>query len=81
MIPVVTPEQMRVVDSTVDEPVTELVRRAGEAVARSAVDLLGGTYGRTITVLVGPGNNGADGRVAADRLDARGVRVHVLSVA
>jgi NAD(P)H-hydrate epimerase len=80
MIPVVTPEQMRVVDATVDEPVTELVRRAGEAVARSAVELLGGTYGRTVTVLAGPGNNGADGRVAAERLAARGVRVHVFAV-
>lgn len=79
MIPVVTPEHMRRVDAAAGESLDTLVARAGEAVARVAVELLGGTYGRTVSVLAGPGNNGADGRVAAERLRARGVRVHVLA--
>ena len=78
MIPVVTPEQMRAIDAGADEPVEALIARAGEAVARVAVEMLGGTYGRTVNVLAGPGNNGADGRVAAERLTARNVRVRVL---
>jgi NAD(P)H-hydrate epimerase len=46
-------------------------------VARAAIALLGGRYGRTVNVLAGPGNNGADGRVAAARLATEGVRVRV----
>ena len=37
--------------------------------------MLGGAYGRTVNVLCGKGNNGADGRVAARHLAAKGVRV------
>jgi NAD(P)H-hydrate epimerase len=77
MIPIVTPEQMRVIDAAAAEPVEVLIDRAGSAVARSALRLLGGAYGRTVAVLAGPGNNGADGRVAADRLRERGVSVRV----
>ena len=77
MIPVVTPDEMRVIDAAAPEPVDELIRRAGAAVAREAVDLLGGTYGRVVNVIAGRGNNGADGRDAAARLAARGVRVRV----
>jgi ADP-dependent NAD(P)H-hydrate dehydratase / NAD(P)H-hydrate epimerase len=77
MIPVVTPERMREIDAAA--PVSEqvLIERAGGAVARSAIDLLGGTYGRRVVVLCGPGNNGADGAVAAHRLERKGVRVDV----
>jgi len=78
VIAVVTPEQMRAIDAAASEPTAVLVARAGSAVARAAVALLGGTYGRRVVVLAGPGNNGADGRVAADRLRARGARVEVL---
>ena len=34
--------------------------------------MLGGAYGRIVDVIAGPGNNGADGRVAAERLRERG---------
>ncbi len=78
MIPVVTIEQMRAIDAAAPEPVETLIDRAGAAVAREALRLLGGGYGRTVVVLAGPGNNGADGRVAADRLRERGVRVRVV---
>lgn len=81
MLPVVRIAEMRAIDADAPEPVDVLVDRAGSAVARAALDLLGGAYGRTAVVLAGPGNNGADGRVAADRLRRRGVRVTVIDLA
>lgn len=78
MLPIVTPDEMRAFDRAGDVGVDVLIERAGAAVARSAIRMLGGTYGRTVTVLVGPGNNGADGRVAARLLADRGVKVHVV---
>ena len=45
-----------------------LMESAGLAVAQAARDELGGSAGQRILVLVGPGNNGADGLVAARRL-------------
>lgn len=78
MIPVLTPEEMGAVDREAPEPVEVLVRRAAGAVARVAVQLMGGTYGRRVVVVAGPGNNGADGRVAAGLLAARGVRCVVV---
>jgi hydroxyethylthiazole kinase-like uncharacterized protein yjeF len=77
VIPVVTPEQMRSIDGAASDPVEVLIERAGAAVARAAVEMLGGTYGRTVAVIAGPGNNGADGRVAAALLRARGMAVQV----
>ena len=81
MLPIVTPEEMRAIDAAAPETPDDLVARAGAAVARAAERLLGGTYGRTVNVVVGTGNNGADGRVAAERLRARGVKVRALEVA
>ena len=78
MLPVVTPDEMRAIDAESDQPVDVLVARAGAAVAREALRLLGGAYGRRVVVVAGPGNNGADGRVAAARLAERGVAVRVL---
>lgn len=78
MIPVLTPEQMRAVDAAADVPVEVLIERAGWSVAQTALRLLGGGYGRTVNIVAGPGNNGADGRVAAERLRARGVHVRVV---
>jgi hydroxyethylthiazole kinase-like uncharacterized protein yjeF len=77
VLPVVTPTEMRAIDAAAPEPVEVLVDRAGGAVARAALRVLGGAYGRTVVVLAGPGNNGADGRVAAERLRRRGVAVTV----
>jgi len=81
VIPVLTPEEMRAVDRAAPEPVEVLVERAGAALARAAIDMLGGTYGRRVIVVVGKGNNGADGRVAAAGLRRRGVRVSVIESA
>jgi NAD(P)H-hydrate epimerase len=81
VIPVLTPEEMAAVDQAAPEPVEVLIERAGAAVARAALDLLGGGYGRRAIVIAGKGNNGADGRAAARRLEHRGVRVRVIEAA
>ncbi|MEM7287152.1 MAG: NAD(P)H-hydrate dehydratase [Actinomycetota bacterium] len=78
MIPIVTPEEMAAVDAAAPEPVDELIARAGAAVAWAARRRLGGAYGRRVVVLAGKGNNGADGRIAADRLRGWGARVAVI---
>jgi ADP-dependent NAD(P)H-hydrate dehydratase / NAD(P)H-hydrate epimerase len=81
VLPVVTPEEMAAVDAAAPEPVDVLIERAGAAVARAALDLLGGAYGRRVVVVAGKGNNGNDGRRAAKRLHRRGVRVAVVPAA
>ena len=78
MIPVLTPAESAALDAASSEPLEVLVQRAGRAVATAALRLLGGTYGRRVVVVAGPGNNGADGRVAAALLARRGVRVRVV---
>ena len=77
MLPIVTPEEMKAHDLASHEGHDVLVERAGAAVARAAIRMLGGTYGRTVAVVAGPGNNGADGRVAARLLADSGVKVHL----
>jgi len=74
---------MRAADAAALEHVDQavLVARAGRAVARASLELLGGAYGRRIVVVAGKGNNGNDGRVAADLLRARGARVRVIAAA
>jgi hydroxyethylthiazole kinase-like uncharacterized protein yjeF len=52
-----------------------LMERAGQAVARAALALLGGRYGRRAVVVCGKGNNGGDGYVAARALATEGVAV------
>ena len=74
---------MRAADAAALSSVSEdtLVARAGTAVGHAAVHILGGAYGRRVTVIVGKGNNGADGRVAAAFLARRGARVSVIAAA
>lgn len=81
MLPVVRVAEMRAVDEAAPEPLQELIERAGGAVARAALGLLGGGYGRRVLVVAGPGNNGADGRAAAVDLRRRGVRVDIVDLA
>ncbi|HEX6392035.1 MAG TPA: NAD(P)H-hydrate dehydratase [Acidimicrobiales bacterium] len=80
MIPVLTPSEMAGVDRAATEPVDVLVERAGYAVASASRRLLGGTYGKRVVVVAGPGNNGADGRVAARILVRSGAAVRILEV-
>jgi hydroxyethylthiazole kinase-like uncharacterized protein yjeF len=83
MQPVLTVAEMNAVDAAAQAsiPLEVLVGRAGHAVARVALDMLGGAYGRRVTVIAGRGNNGADGRVAARYLASRGARVTVVEAA
>jgi hydroxyethylthiazole kinase-like uncharacterized protein yjeF len=79
--PVLTIAQMQTVDARAlaTTPIEQLVERAGTAVARAALDLMGGAYGRRTVLICGRGNNGADGRVAARLLARRGVHVTLLA--
>lgn len=51
MIPIVTPEEMGDIDAAAPEPVEVLIERAGRAVARAALEQLGGAYGRVVGAL------------------------------
>jgi hydroxyethylthiazole kinase-like uncharacterized protein yjeF len=81
MQPILTPAEMAAVDAAASVPIEELIDRAGRAVAREALDMLGGAYGRVVRVIAGKGNNGNDGRVAAEVLRRRGVQVDVIDAA
>ena len=81
MLPIVTPEEMAAIDAAAPVPSEVLIERAGSAVAWAALRMMGGAYGRTVNVLCGKGNNGADGRVAARHLSVKGVRVRIFDVA
>ncbi|HZB70296.1 MAG TPA: NAD(P)H-hydrate epimerase, partial [Sphingomicrobium sp.] len=59
-------------------PVEVLMERAGAALAEAAFRFAGP---RAALVLVGPGNNGGDGYVAARELAARGVAVRIAALA
>ncbi len=54
---------------------TVFIRRAGHAVARAAKQMMNGAYGRRVALVAGPGNNGNDGRVAAEWLTSWGAQV------
>lgn len=81
MQPILTPKEKAAVDAAAPETIEELIDRAGRAVARVALEMLGGSYGRIVRVIVGKGNNGNDGRVAAHILRSRGVNVEVIDAA
>ncbi len=77
---IVTVEQMIELErrsTEVGAPPAVLMESAGLAVANSARELLGNVIGRSILVLVGPGNNGGDGLVAARHLHDWGARVYL----
>jgi hydroxyethylthiazole kinase-like uncharacterized protein yjeF len=75
---IVTAEQMRHIDRTAADMglTTEiLMENAGRAVAEETKKLMGKIVGKNVLVLVGPGNNGGDGLVAARYLEEAGARV------
>ena len=76
-----TPDEMAAIDAAASVPVETLIERAGAAVARAALQMLGGAYGRRVVVIAGKGNNGRDGAVAARLLRSRGCRVTVVDAA
>ncbi len=81
MIPIATLDQMRDADAAAVAVRGQdaLVHDAGTAVGLWAQRLLGSCRARRVAVLVGPGLNGADGRVAARWLVARGALVDVIA--
>ncbi|MFM7616045.1 MAG: bifunctional ADP-dependent NAD(P)H-hydrate dehydratase/NAD(P)H-hydrate epimerase [Actinomycetes bacterium] len=83
MEPILTPAEMAEADRRTIAAGTAfdtLVGRAGRAVARAVLAELGGAYGRRVVLVCGKGDNGADGRVAAAALEARGVRCDVFDL-
>lgn len=60
--------------------VETLMDRAGRAVARTAIRMMEGRYGKKVVVVCGKGNNGGDGYAAARVLHQEGVHVRCLSV-
>lgn len=77
------PDEMALADRAAIEagtPAEVLMERAGRAVARAAIEVAGGRYGRRAVVVCGKGNNGGDGFVAARRLLQEGLGVRCLCV-
>ena len=75
---IVTAAEMALVEQAAQSrgiSVDTLMENAGLAVAQSARRLLGTVAGANILALVGPGNNGADGLVAARHLRRWGAEV------
>lgn len=73
----VTVEEMRTVEAAADESghsYAEMMERAGQGVV-DALTVRRDVKGQRVLVLVGPGNNGGDGLVAARFLSAAGARV------
>jgi NAD(P)H-hydrate epimerase len=62
-------------------PATALMEHAGRAIAEALREELRGVRARRIVVLVGPGNNGGDGLVAARHLYELGAEVTVVLMA
>ncbi|MYC38397.1 MAG: NAD(P)H-hydrate dehydratase [Chloroflexi bacterium] len=75
---VVTAAQMAAIEQAADRSgvtLDTLMENAGLAVAQAARDDLGGVAGARVVILVGPGNNGADGLVVARHLRRWGAEV------
>jgi len=83
VLPILTTAQMREADAraVASRGVDALVTAAGTAVGLEVQRCLGRCYGARVAVVVGPGLNGADGRVAAAWLRGRGAKVDVIAVA
>lgn len=84
MRPVLTAAETQALDREAEArgiPVEHLMERAGLAVARAAIALAGGAYGRRAVLVCGKGNNGGDGLVAARFLSRSGMGVDVFLLA
>lgn len=80
MKPILTAEEYRRVDKAYRGDLIEAMDKAGHAVALAAARA-GAGYGKRVTVLAGPGNNGGDGYVTARYLKDRGAHVTVHALA
>jgi NAD(P)H-hydrate epimerase len=82
MKPILTPQEASELDRGAQArgiSATDLMERAGRAVANATIEVAG-VYGRRAVVVCGRGNNGGDGYVAARHLARRGVRVDVVVI-
>lgn len=80
-LPILTASEMRAAEQAAAEsgtPLALLMERAGEALGRLVQRV---ASGRAVHVLVGPGNNGGDGYVAARWLVGQGINVTVTALA
>src|SRR5215475_9636304 len=77
-----TVEQVRAAEGALMATLPEgtLMQRAAAGLAASVIDLLGGAYGRTVLLLIGPGDNGGDALYAGAMLARRGARVEAVAV-
>ncbi|MDP3889903.1 NAD(P)H-hydrate dehydratase [Nocardioides sp.] len=62
-------------------PEGALMLRAATGLAHAVIDLLGSAYGRRVTLLVGPGDNGGDTLTAGALLARRGCAVEAVLLA
>ncbi len=75
---IVTVEQMAALEAASERAgvsTDQLMENAGRAIADQATEMLDGSPDASVLVLVGPGNNGGDGLVAARLLHCAGVEV------
>ena len=77
---IVTIEEMQELERRSEEAgvsTDALMENAGLAVARKVEEYVGSVTDASVLMLIGPGNNGGDGLVAARHLHSWGARVHV----
>lgn len=81
---ILTAEEMHKLDSQISKeagmPEIVLMENAGRAVADLAEEYLQVVAGKKIVLLIGKGNNGGDGLVAARKLGAKGAFVSVIAM-
>jgi NAD(P)H-hydrate epimerase len=80
----ITAAQMRAIESAsvaAGVSLDRLMENAGLAVADAVTRHIDPIYGRRVVVLIGPGNNGSDGFVAARHLARRGATVRCFLLA
>ncbi len=78
MVKIVTADQMRQIDQECGKiglPTNVLMENAGKAVAEEVKRILGAIGNQSVIILIGPGNNGGDGLVAARYLHDWGAEV------
>jgi len=82
---IVTTEQMRAIERAADaqgHSYAAMMERAGHAVAERVMQLLAGIEQPRVAVIVGPGNNGGDGlvaaRILAEKLESASVGAFLL---
>ena len=73
---------MKLADATAlsavgDDHQQVFINRAGFAVAHAGRAMLGGSYGKRVIMIAGPGHNGDDGRVAGYWLTQWGAAVEI----